>query len=251
MRTKPKPSAANAIVWREDWIPLNRINCHHPLQVRKRLDDGAIKRYRDMTLAGKTPPPIKVGRLPNGALYLVDGWHRVSAGALDTLGSIGDPEGPEVRVLLGDMPEAQARWEAASANMGHGVPLKGADMRNVFRAFVKAGMHRNQAGAYLSYREMAEHIGKSHNTIRNWMQADFRRVFNAIGGSENGNTDAGPPEANIVSLADEQTAIAIKFAKGLPATLESLSPEQRYDVIEEVKQALSRANGLKVERPPF
>lgn len=82
-RQRPgKPNdALREPAWREEWVALGDIVMHQPLQVRARLDVQAVKRYRAMTMAGRVPPPIRLG-LRGGVYYLVDGWHRIEADAL-------------------------------------------------------------------------------------------------------------------------------------------------------------------------
>lgn len=78
-----QPPAIAALQWREEWVRLDTIIQHSPLQVRNKLDNKAVRQYHDWTKAGREPPPIRLG-LVNGRVYLVDGWHRMAAGALVT-----------------------------------------------------------------------------------------------------------------------------------------------------------------------
>lgn len=177
-----QPSCADAPNWQEEWVSLDAI-CQMPsMQVRKKLDKRAIASYRSMTSAGSTPPLIKVACVPaaRGAererLVLVDGWHRMEAGALIT-------EGALVRALVASMSEDDARWEAAQANMHHGVQLKPSERRAVFAAYVKAGKHRTRDG-YKSWRTMASELMQPHSTLRTWMRKDFRGIYARMRGDE-------------------------------------------------------------------
>ena len=220
----------------------------HALQVRHRLDAGAVKLYRDWTAAGRVPPPIKLGRTKAGALFLVDGWHRLEAGALDIE---KDFDGPMVRALVADLTEAGIRWEAARANMAHGVALKASEYREVFRAFVKAAKHRDGAGKLLSYREMSPMVGKGHTTIRTWMQKDFPSVFAAMGGDEHGNNQAEFPPLEARTLADEQCTEAVKAAEAARLAMAGMSPQQRYRVAEGLRAALREAERHGMEADEF
>ncbi|MBI5926476.1 MAG: hypothetical protein HY836_12875 [Aquabacterium sp.] len=198
--TKPsaqeqQSSSAEAIQWTEEWLDREQILRLQALQVRAKLNPGAIRQYRDMTRAGKTPPPIKVAEVADkqGAsrFYLLDGWHRWEADAL-----VMECLGPTtlVRVLVAPMSMDDAIWVAAEANMGHGVQLKPAERRKVFGAYVKArkywhvvkGTRKRQ-----SYREMGAALGMNHNTLRNWMEKDFPNIFKAMSKDEGNEAPGG------------------------------------------------------------
>lgn len=219
-------AAGAAINWTEDTVPLDDIIKHAPWQVRAKLDDKAIMRYADMTRAGRVPPPIKVARV-KGKLYLVDGWHRMAAGALQVSRGLGS--GQEVTALVADMTQAEALWEAAQANMGHGVPLKAKDLHAVFKAFVRAKKHVKPNGVLMSYREIAPHIGKPHTTIRHWMLRYFPAVAAQMGGAENGNPEASQPP--MPDPVEEHKAQALEGLLNLTQRLDLLTPEARWEVL--------------------
>ena len=246
-RAEPKkPSIAVAEpVWREEWIQLNSIVMHAPLQVRRRLDAGAVKRYRDMTKAGSEPPPIKVGR-HDGQNFLVDGWHRVEA---DALVHLKDYEGDTVKVLVADLSEAQVRWEAAKANMGHGVPLKAAEYRNVLKAFIKAGKHRGPRGALMSYRDIGEVIGKGHTTVRGWIEKDFPKLFRQMGGSDGGNPNAEQPPLEPYTLADELRDEAMRALDSIVTSLKGLTPAVRWELVRQLDAARQAAIECGIKEP--
>ena len=231
--------------WREEWIQLNSIVMHAPLQVRKRLDAAAVKRYRAMTMAGSEPPPIKVGR-HEGQNFLVDGWHRIEAGALVHL---TDYDGHMIKALVADLSEAQVRWEAAKANMGHGVPLKAGEYRNVLKAFIKAGKHRGARGALMSYRDIGEVIGKGHTTIRGWIEKDFPRLFRQMGGSEGGNPNAEQPPLEPYTLADELRDQAMNAMTNIAASLKGLTPEHRWALVGQLDAARAAAIECGIKEP--
>jgi len=234
--------------WREEWVPLAAVIPHAPLQVRNKLDSAAIARYAEMTRAGKLPPPIKVARV-KGLLYLLDGWHRMEAGALQTMKGL---DGEEVLALMADMTEPQARWESAQANLGHGVPLRNREMRNVFRAFIKAKRHIKQDGNYMSYREMGEALGKPHRTIHEWTRRDFPHLARKLGGHDGGNPKAEAPTANVWSLEEEHRHEAARALQQLQQHGMALSdPRGRWVVLQELArvQALLQAAGAVEPEP--
>ena len=235
-------------VWVEEWVPLASIQKLEVLQVRHRLDAGAVKRYRDMTRAGQVPPPIKVGRVEGCGLYLVDGWHRMEAGAIQTREEFGYG-GTTVFALVAPLTEKAALWEAARANGAHGVPLKQAEHRNVFRAFIKAGQHRKGRGAMMSYREIGACLGKGPSTLQRWMRADFRKLADRMGGVDHGNGQAEALRVDVPSFAETQRDEAIRAAKATAAGLEAMTPTGRREVVAELRRTIAIAARLGVEHP--
>lgn len=240
--TTEKASEPN---WTEEWLPLNAITQHGPLQVRKRLNEAAVRRYRDMTNAGSEPPPILVGR-NKGMLYLVDGWHRMEAGALVHL---RDHDGLTVKAMVADLTEAEIRWEAAKANLGHGVPLKFSEYRGVLKAFIKAGKNKRPDGSLMSYRELGATVGKGHTTVRNWVQKDFPKLAAKMGGSEGGNVDAGPPPVERRTFADELRDEAVAAVVKVRADLRGMTPTARWELVRELEAARNAALALGVSEP--
>lgn len=242
--SKSTTKASPEIAWVEDYVPLDDIIRHAPWQVRAKLDDKAITRYADMTRAGRIPPPIKVARI-GGKLYLVDGWHRMAAGALQCSKGLGP--GYEVAVLVANLTEAEAMWEAARANMGHGVPLKSRDLHAVFKAFINAKNHVKPNGTMMSYREIAPEIGKPHTTIRSWMLRYFPATAAKMGGMENGNADAGSPP--LPDPVEEHKAEALEGLRNVTQRLDLLTPETRWEVLQELDAAREEAIRLGVKEP--
>jgi hypothetical protein len=241
---KPTIKAPKVISWVEEGVPLGDIIKHAPWQVRAKLDDRAVKRYSDMTNAGSLPPPIKVARV-GGKLFLVDGWHRMAAGALQVSRDL--VAGDEVAVLMADMTKDEAAWEAAKANMGHGVPLNAKDLHAVFKAFVRAKRHVKPDGTLMSYRDIAPHIGKPHTTIRYWMRKYFPVIAAKMGGMENGNPEAGEPP--LADAVEEHKAQALEGLLNLTQRLDLLTPEARWEVVQHLDKAREDAVKLGVKEP--
>lgn len=244
-------SVAPDLEWSEQWVPLAAVIQHQPLQARKKLDKGAVKLYADMTKEGSKPPPIKVAR-HGGRLYLLDGWHRMAAGALQLR---DDPmEGMHVLAMVTTMPQERMAWEAARANVGHGVRYKASEFRNVFRAWIKAKNHHKGRREYMSYREMAEAfgLGPSYGTLRIWVKADFPTLAAALSNKEHGNDEAGTYTPEVMTMEEQHSSEARKTMATLHQHAEALEDAgNRWDVLQalEATAAMLRAKG--VQQPEF
>lgn len=160
--------------------------CRAPeFQVRKRLDQNTVNRYASAIKAGQQLPPLKVA-LVDGVPCLVDGYHR--AAALEALGYL------VAEATITTATKDEARWMAASANLTHGLPLKSSEVRAAFRVYIQTKQHRKGRGRLKSYREIAQELGRSHNTIRNWMAEDFRKLFKEYGGNQPGGEGGLQPQ---------------------------------------------------------
>lgn len=160
-------------------VDLADIVCREDWQVRRSIDPTKVKEYANAYRNGACMPPIALARI-EGALYLLDGWHRLAA--------VRRNGGEDIKATVAGMTEDEARWSAAAGNLRHGLPLKSREMRVVFRVFVQTGQHR-QGRRFKSYRDIARDLGGSrgYTTIRNWMHEDFPAVFRAMG--ETGRQD--------------------------------------------------------------
>ena len=238
--------------WCEEWLPLHEVIPHAPFQVRNKLDKSAVKQYRDWTKAGRVPPPIKVGRV-KGVLYLVDGHHRLAAGALVTrvqLFSSPSIDDTEVLALVRDMSEAQARWEAASVNMSHGVPLKPGEYRNVFKAFIAAKKHIKPGGKYMSLREMGEVLGKGHTTIYGWVRKYCPAILAKLEGPEHGNFEGDTGGSNILTLDEEHRQEASWAMQALVQHATALvSPGERWLLLKELEATAEQLRRAGVQEP--
>ncbi len=241
---KESPKASPEAVWAEESVRLRDIIKHEPWQVRSKLNEQAIKRYADMTNAGSVPPPIKLARV-DGKLYLVDGWHRMEAGSLQL--SRGFGPGSEVVAQVATLTRAEAMWEAARANMGHGVQLSARELHAVFKAFIRAKRHVKPDGSFMSYREMAPLIGKPHTTIRNWMMRYFPATAAKLGGVEHGNPEAGEPP--LPDPVEEHKAQALEGVLNVTQRLDLLNPEARWEVLQALDKARQDAIRLGVREP--
>lgn len=166
-------------------LELSDIALRPEWQARTRLSDPAVQRYATAYESGADMPPLTVARWgPEGQGYvLLDGWHRMEA-----LRIAGRTYAP-CRVRDG-VREHEAAWVAAQSNLRHGVPMKAREMREVFRAYVRAGAHlvgsrrKGVRERIKSYRDMAADMGGTvtHGSIRNWMHHDFPAIARVIAG---------------------------------------------------------------------
>ncbi len=214
------------------------------MQVRAKTDPGTVKRYAQAMRVGAEFPPVEAVEL-DGVLVLVDGFHRIAA-----MESIGLTEVSANITPVASLEEA--RWLAARANLLHGLPLKAGERRGVFRAYMHARQHRRggQKGALKSYREIAGDIGgASYNTVRNWMLADFPRVFRAMGGQDG----AGPGELTEADTPGQRFAKEVhnaldKALAALPGVADPVARGRLLVKVEELAFAIEEA-GVEQEAP--
>lgn len=213
-------------------VHISRIRRDWKYQVRRKVDAAQVEKLVGIYLSGREVQPIKVA-LVKGQPILVDGWHRVAA-----LEKIGRDTAEAVVV---EANEREAMWLAAAANLGHGLPLKNSELRQVFRAYVKARKHVAGKGKLKSYREIAPDIGKPVTTIYNWMQADFPHIAAKMAGEVNFKGKGGlvdqpaapPPSVQNTQVALEAALEAFKGVQcptargGLIAFAEQVAEEMR------------------------
>lgn len=213
-------------------LPLRDILADDKLQVRRKLDAGAVAKYISVYKAGGPMPPLRVAKLPSGALKLLDGWHRKAA--LEALGH------DKAMVEIVEVTERGARWEAARANLTHGVPLRRSEYVEVFRAYVHARQHIDRRGHLKSYRDIAQEIGgtRSYSTVRNWMIRYYPDIAARMGGSEvhgpgsNIEVEQPHPEGELLESGRQGAANAAAAARAIR------DPELRGALVEELREAL-------------
>lgn len=198
------------------------------LQVRTRVEPRVVRQYSDAMQAGAEFPAITLARI-NGSLYLVDGWHRVEA-AIAISRSV-------IWANVSEMSFDEARWQAAKANTQHGLPLKTKEFREVFRAFIESEQYR-QGRKLMPYREIAGHIGKPFSTIRNWMKADYPRLFKRYQQTANCPPDEGnfDREAKRMQKRLAEAEAAVRNARNVGRTLD---PERLGVLIHALRETLT------------
>lgn len=204
-------------------VPLGVIIANDELQVRHKLDLGTVDRYCKAMNAGASFPPPLVARVGGTeALLLIDGFHRLHA----MRNAFRPPDELEVE-LVAVRTMAEARWLAAKANLRHGLQLKKSELRDAFRAYVRAKEHRDRrTGALRTYRDIAADLERPVSTIHRWMEKDFPRVFRQMGGFGSENAKGGfhelpaetPEEAMARQLAETLTEAAMAIPAMKPQT---------------------------------
>lgn len=246
-----QPSSSPDLTWSEEWVPLDSVIQLPRLQARKRLNDRAVTMYANMTKEGSLPPPIKVARC-GGRLYLLDGWHRMAAGALQL--APGFPNGPQVLALVAPMPESRMPWEAARCNLGHGVQYRAGEFRAVYAAFIKSKQHHKRRGELMSYREMAAAFGMgvSHVTLRRWTEADHPKLFKALSSHDHGNEEAGAYPTETMTMEQQHNHEARRAATELRQHAEALAcPQNRWELLESLEACAAMLKAKGVEQPSF
>jgi ParB-like chromosome segregation protein Spo0J len=192
------------------------------IQVRQRLSQPTISRYADAMRAGQAFPPIKVAYV-DGACYLIGGWHRVEAAKVVGLTSL--------TAELIDAPKSHLAWLAADDNLRHGLPLnRGREAKAAFKAYVTARRHRTADVGYKSYRQIAQdlHGLRSHETIRNWMRAEYPAVYRAMAGEREEETNTAPlnsPQPDPLAAARDYLQQVAAMARGIT------DPDRRGELI--------------------
>jgi ParB-like nuclease domain len=212
------------IVLRKDW------------QVRAGLNDRVIRDYVTATIHGRMPP-IRLARV-NGALMLVDGWHRLAAAK--------KLERSTIMAIVEDMTEQDARWAAADANTTHGLPLRHAEKRKVFRGYVQTEHHKEKR-RFKSYREIARElhgiVGKS--TLQRWMEADFPEVAAKM--SSGRSAEGALPEVNKHTIPYLH---AVAHLEQIVATAPALSEDERRLLADQLTDAASKVPTVGPWEPP-
>lgn len=203
-----------------------------------------LRKYRDAMDAGDEFPPILLARF-EGALVLVDGWHRLEAqqrlGRFEVVAQVREAESRE-----------EAKLWAFEANRKHGLPLKKTELREMFRVYLKAGRHRRQKGRrFKSYREMAEELGIPKSTIANWTRQDAPALAKALsesqpfacgrrGGAR--EVSAGKRLARVASGALDEAAAAIAGVG---------DPQERWRLLEQAQGIVRALEEGNLQRPMF
>jgi hypothetical protein len=206
-------------------------------QIRSRFDRKTAERYESAMLAGSEFPPITVVVL-NGAPVLVDGFHRVAAARAVGRRSLS--------AIVVDAKPEELRWLAAEANMKHGLPLRKAEAREVFRAYVRAGRCFHLSGAVKSSREMANELHglRTHQTILDWMKKDFRKVWKQMIRSEEPRHDGGEPET--VSVDERMKAEVLHHLEKAKAAMRAIKdPDTRGQMIAETEEVVEAMRKLR------
>jgi hypothetical protein len=125
--------------------------------------------------------------------------------------------------------------------MEHGLPLKPKEVREAFRAFIRAKQHQKPRGQFKSYREMAAELGKPVGTIHNWMRKDFPRIAEQLGGNEEFKGVGGLPE--VPTVAPQLAAASTALDELVVAFQSTSNPEVRGRIIVWMEERLREMKG--------
>lgn len=226
-------------------VEINSIVRDDRFQPRVKMDPGTVQRYAGVIAQGGTMPPVRVVEV-RGVLLLVDGWHRVAAAR-----EAGRYE-VEAEVSAGSLEDAA--WLAARANMANGLPMSGRDVREAFRLYVRAGLHRKGKAGLKSYREITADLFnvKTHGTIRSWMLKDFPKVAARMSDEGYGRGDGGlkvplvDPEAELLGTAMDGLNKALAVVEGLSSRF------HRGEIVEAARRIIQAAEAAgPVVEPEF
>jgi hypothetical protein len=227
-------------------FPIADLHRERRFQIRGRVEPATVDRYANALRAEVELPPVRVAMVA-GVPVLVDGWHRVAAHQI-----IG---ATHVLAFITEASTQEAQWLAAEANLTHGLPLKKAEIRTAFRAFITARRHRiparaGQGPGRLSYRDIAKALGGhvSHPAVYNWMRKDFPNIAKEYGGEAMDTTAEAPgpedPEEGFARAAQEAIAQALSAARGVR------DPGRRGELIAAAEGALRELREARAWVPP-
>ncbi len=243
------PAKGSAPTWREEWVPESAIVQDKRLQARTSIHEPTVRKYAEQAKNGATFDPIKLARVKQKGgtrLYVVDGFHRLKAGALQLENWNPDDAGRRVLAHVADMTWRQAQWEAGRANMNHGLPLKRGDMQKVFCLFVSA--HRPMLG--WSYERIAQELNTNKTNAHRWMTKHFPAEARLMAGApDEFPKDAGGPR----DVSDEPTDAYVQAMTDLQtirATAADWSPAERYEAAGALARLKAELEALGAEPEP-
>lgn len=226
-------------------VPLASIVTLPEMQPRdKGLNLPTLRRYKQAMEAGEVFPPILLARV-NGALVLVDGWHR-----LEAMRALG--EWQVVAVVREARSMAEARLWGYEANRKHGLPLTKAELREMFRVYIKAGRHRkHRRGLFKSYREMGEELGIPKSTLAEWTRRDAPALAKALAkGNRFGGTGRGGAREAFAErrLAGEAHRALDEAGAAIPGVVDA---EERRRLLDKVRGLVEALEGGDLQTPMF
>lgn len=197
-------------------------------QVRSKLARATVAAYASAMKAGSAFPPVLLARI-DGALALLDGFHRVQAAMAAGIDVI------EADVIT--CAPDEAIWRAAEANLRHGLPLSRPALRGAFQAFMRARKYRKGMNRLLSLRDIALKLGGtvSHETVRRWLLKDFPKIaaHYSVEAQSGPRAEDGPSAADVLAeTADQAVRNAAAAARGLTC------PAQRAALAAVLEEAL-------------
>lgn len=201
-------------------------------QVRTQSIPAVARKYAHEMQAGMKFPPVEVGKVGD-VRYLLSGWHRMEAAVL-----INGQEA--IEATISTMTYAEAIWKAAEANLTQGQGYTAKEKRNVLKAYIKAGKHKEGRCIVKTYRDIGRQLGIKIGTLHRWMELDHPYTFRAMGGED---THAEPAEPPLVNTDPENLRRAQQALRDALAYCDALrSPLLRGEVIADARQVTAQMN---------
>ena len=197
-------------------VPLADLMDDARFQSRTRTDTGTVDDYKEVMSGGGVMPPITVA-LVDGQMFIVDGWHRVTAAR--ELGY------DEIEAEVVPMTDADAVWRAASANQSHGLRRSNADKIRAVEMVISL-----PDAEEMSDREIARRIGVSHEFVRQHRMRgeEVEGVEDEPtedGGIGEGDDDANDAAQDPMDEAKRKYADIIAMIDAVRASLTTLSSD--------------------------
>lgn len=234
-------------------IPVSDIVRDPTLQVRKEMSRETIRNYETAYKNQVELPPLVVtprpGKLPTECTYLLlSGFHRFEA-----LKNIGQ-ENVKAKIVETPLDASPhlLRWIGGSENLTNGLPMKKRDIRELFRAYVKAGQHKEGRG-FKSYRTIAKELALvTHQTLHNWMEVDFPGVFKAMGKADQDIPNkAEGTGGRIIYLPDFSLRNIELFHHDLLQAAKDAENETRWEMREKLQELLKQFDMVAPCEPPL
>jgi ParB-like nuclease domain len=156
--------------WKLESLAVGDVREHPSFQNREQgTSRNHIEKLRKQLQSGAALPPIKVAKIGK-ALYVVSGFHRLSAYRLEGY--------REIEAETARMSKPEAEEYALLENTDHGKPLTHKDKEGILRRFVEQGRHlwkegegnyTNYAGTNKNPRQIAKELKHAiaHTTVIN------------------------------------------------------------------------------------
>lgn len=223
-------------------VDVENITRDAALQVRSGVDPATVRKYASEMKAGAKFPPVELAETEDGALLLVDGWHRMEAAHI-----VNGQKTVEAITRAASRQEA-AGW-ACMANLTHGKQLADRERRRALALYITARKHRTAEGVK-SYREIGRELFIKLPTLHRWMAADHPKIARAMAQDRPGNADAeGAPirdmEPEIVRRIEQA------FRDSLALYRKLHTPNQRGKAVLACKELLAEMQQAEHTRWPF
>lgn len=199
----------------EHTVPIADIVLRNDWQVRNKVQMQTVKQYAAAMRGGVEMPPIRLANV-NGALMLVDGWHRLAAAR-----SIDQDD---IQATVEVMTEKEAALAAALANTTHGLTLKRNERFRVFQRYM-ADQHYLEKPNGQRVKSLADIVKNlnglySRSGVHKLIKDNYPKVAARIskGSGEKRRSPADLPKAHISAfqrLAGHHFQQILAAARGL------------------------------------